>query len=87
MCFLIIPGDDFDIVNVWVTRWYQDQMVEIRTYIDAPRIMDALHKNELWWNGTTFRDNVHYMPGPAGMPDLKELEDLMGYPDGRSYEV
>ncbi|KAE8362950.1 hypothetical protein BDV27DRAFT_130744 [Aspergillus caelatus] len=79
-------GDDFDIVNVWVTRWYQDQMVEIRTYIDAPRIMDALHKNELWWNGTTFRDNVHYMPGPAGMPDLKELEDLMGYPDGRNYE-
>ncbi|KAJ5689092.1 hypothetical protein N7462_003484 [Penicillium macrosclerotiorum] len=79
-------GDEFDIVNVWVTRWFRKQMVEIRTYIDAPRIMDALYKNEIWWNGTTVRDNVQYMPGPAGMPDLKQLEDLMGYPDGRKYE-
>jgi hypothetical protein len=71
---------------VWVTRWYRNQMVEIRTYIDAPRIMDALHKNEIWWNGTTARDNLQYMPGPAGMPDLKQLEDMMGYPDGRKYE-
>lgn len=76
----------FDIVNVWVTRWYRNQMVEIRTYIDAPRIMDALHKNEIWWNGTTVRDNLQYMPGPAGMPDLKQLEGMMGYPDGRKYE-
>lgn len=80
------PGDDFDVVNVWVTRWYQGQMVEIRTYIDAGRIMDALHKNEVWWNGTTLRDHQQYMPGPAGMPDLKALEDLLGYPDGRKYE-
>ncbi|EIT80456.1 hypothetical protein AO1008_07331 [Aspergillus oryzae 100-8] len=72
-------GDDFDIVNVWVTRWYQDQMVEIRTYIDAPRIMDALHKNELWWNGTTFRDNVHYMPGPAAHFCLVALQLVMIY--------
>ncbi|KAJ5461294.1 uncharacterized protein N7458_002846 [Penicillium daleae] len=81
-------GEAFDIVNVWVTRWHPQtkQMVEIRTYIDAPRIMDALHKNELWWNGTTFRDNFQYMPGPAGLPDLKQLEGLMGYPDGRKYE-
>ncbi|KAE8387942.1 hypothetical protein BDV23DRAFT_185803 [Aspergillus alliaceus] len=80
-------GDQFDIVNVWVTKWDANkQMVEIRTYIDAPRIMDALSKNELWWNGSTSRENVHYVPGPAGMPDLKELEDLMGYPDGRKYE-
>ena len=48
--------------------------------------MEALHKNEIWWNGTTFRDNVNYMPGPAGMPDIKALEDLMGYPDGSPYE-
>ncbi|PYI09969.1 hypothetical protein BO78DRAFT_458789 [Aspergillus sclerotiicarbonarius CBS 121057] len=79
-------GDVFDIVNVWVTRWHEDQMVEIRTYIDAPKIMDALHKNEIWWNGTTDRENWRYMPGPAGMPDLKELEGYMGYPDGRKYE-
>ncbi|KAJ5665076.1 uncharacterized protein N7477_007524 [Penicillium maclennaniae] len=79
-------GDDFDIVNVWVTRWHRNQMVEIRTYIDGPRIMEALHKNEIWWNGTTMRDNVQYMPGPAGMPDLKQLEDMMGYPDGRKYD-
>lgn len=70
-----------------MTRWdHNQQMVEIRTYIDAGRIMEALHKNEIWWNGTTARDHLQYMPGPVGMPDLKELEDLMGYPDGRRYE-
>ncbi|KAJ5958341.1 uncharacterized protein N7479_005491 [Penicillium vulpinum] len=79
-------GDKFDITNVWFTRWYRDQMVEIRTYIDAPKIMEALHKNEIWWNGTTLRDNLQYMPGPAGMPDLKEIEGMMGYPDGRKYQ-
>ncbi|KAJ5343088.1 hypothetical protein MYU51_016299 [Penicillium brevicompactum] len=79
-------GDRFDIVNVWFTRWHRGQMVEIRTYIDAPKIMEALHKNEIWWNGTTLRDNLHYMPGPAGMPDLTELEKLLGRPDGSKYE-
>lgn len=79
-------GEDFEVVNVWVTRWYRGQMVEIRTYIDAGRINDGLFKNEIWWNGTTFRDNVQYMPGPAGMPDLRQLEQLMGYPDGSKYE-
>ena len=61
-------------------------MVEIRTYIDAPKIMEALHKNEIWWNGTTLRENLLYMPGPSGMPDLKELEGMMRYQDGREYE-
>ncbi|CAG8886655.1 unnamed protein product [Penicillium nalgiovense] len=79
-------SDKFDIINVWFTRWHDGQMVEIRTYIDAPKIMDALHKNEIWWNGTTLRDNLQYMPGPAGMPDLKEIEGMMGYPDGSKYE-
>lgn len=60
-------------------------MVEIRTYIDAPRIIEALQKNEIWWNGTTHRENLHYMPGPAGMPDLEKLEKMMGYPDGSKY--
>lgn len=83
-----VAGDQFDIVNVWVTRWdHNKQMVEIRTYIDAPRITEALHKNEIWWNGTSERDNLQYMPGPAGMPNLEELEDLMGYPDGRRYNL
>jgi hypothetical protein len=61
-------------------------MVEIRTYIDAPKIMDALHKNEIRWNGTTMRDNLLYMPGPAGMPDMKEIEGLLGYPNGSKYK-
>ncbi|KAJ5146267.1 uncharacterized protein N7515_000831 [Penicillium bovifimosum] len=79
-------GDPFDIINVWFTRWDHDQMVEIRTYVDAPKIMEALHKNEIWWNGTTHRNNVQYMPGPSGMPDLEELEGLMGYPNGSKYK-
>lgn len=83
---LMNSGDQFDVVNIWVTRWHEGQMVEVRTYIDSARIIEALHKNEFWWNGTTYRDNLQYMPGPGGMPDLEELEALMGYPDGRKYE-
>ncbi|CAG8919102.1 unnamed protein product [Penicillium salamii] len=78
-------GDKFDIINVWFTRWHRGQMVEIRTYIDGPRIVEALQKNEIWWNGTTHRENLHYLPGPAGMPDLEKLEKMMGYPDGSKY--
>ncbi|OJJ43871.1 hypothetical protein ASPZODRAFT_889667 [Penicilliopsis zonata CBS 506.65] len=80
-------GDDFDVVNVWVTKWdKRHQIVECRTYIDAPRIIDGMFKNELWLNASSIRENLQYIPGPGGMPDLKELEDLMGYPDGRKYE-
>ncbi|CAG8406943.1 unnamed protein product [Penicillium salamii] len=53
-------GDKFDIVNVWFTRWHRGQMVEIRTYIDGPRIIEALHKNEIWWNGTTQGESALY---------------------------
>ncbi|KAL2852951.1 hypothetical protein BJY01DRAFT_232440 [Aspergillus pseudoustus] len=60
-------GDPFNVVNVWVTRWHEGQMVEIRTFIDQGQITEVLHKNELWWNGTSFR--------------LKKK--LMSYPDGR----
>ncbi|KAJ5099816.1 hypothetical protein N7532_006817 [Penicillium argentinense] len=80
-------GSPFEVVNVWVTRWdHNKQMVEIRTYIDQGRITEALHQNEIWWNASSARDNLRYMPGPAGMPNLEELEDLLGYPDGRKYE-
>ncbi|KAJ5586372.1 hypothetical protein N7450_006159 [Penicillium hetheringtonii] len=52
-------GEAFDIVNVWVTQWdHNQQMAEIRTYIDSTRIPEALEKNEIWWNGTTDRDNL-----------------------------
>lgn len=52
-------GEAFDIVNVWVTQWdHNQQMAEIRTYIDSTRISEALEKNEIWWNGTTDRDNL-----------------------------
>ncbi|KAL3442187.1 hypothetical protein BJX65DRAFT_299193 [Aspergillus insuetus] len=76
-------GDSFDVINVWVTRWHQGQMVEVRTFIDQGQMTEVLHKNELWWNATSFRENLHYIPGPAGMPDLDELKKLMRYPDGR----
>ncbi|KKK21250.1 hypothetical protein P175DRAFT_0554049 [Aspergillus ochraceoroseus IBT 24754] len=83
---LMNSGDAFEVVNVWVTRWHHGQMVEIRTFVDQGRITEALHKNELWWNATSNRENLQYMPGPAGMPDLKELEKYLGYPDGRKYQ-
>lgn len=79
------PGDIFEVVNVWVTKWYEGQMVEARTYIDQGSVTDALRRNELWTNGTSYRENPQCMPGPSGMPDLEELKKLMQYPDGRKY--
>ncbi|KAL5043926.1 hypothetical protein BDW71DRAFT_199332 [Aspergillus fruticulosus] len=81
---LLNTGDTFDVVNVWVTRWHEAQIVEARTYIDQGSVTEALRRNELWTNGTSYRDNPQYMPGPAGMPDLDELKKLMHYPDGRN---
>ncbi|KAL4991142.1 hypothetical protein BDW68DRAFT_174288 [Aspergillus falconensis] len=83
---LLNTGDTFDVVNVWVTRWHEAQIVEARTYIDQGSVTEALRRNELWTNGTSYRDNPQYMPGPAGMPDLDELKKLMHYPDGRKYD-
>ena len=71
-------GLDFDIVNVWVTRWSQhEQMIEVRTYIDSTRVSQMLHENEIWWNATRYTDHTEFEPGPAGMPNLTELEQLM----------
>lgn len=80
------PGDLFDIMTAWTTRWHRGQVVEIRAYVDSTPIIDILCKNEDWKNCATFHDNVSYRPGPAGMPNMKELEGLLSYPDGSKYE-
>ena len=36
-----------------------------------------LHENEIWWNATRYTDHTEFEPGPAGMPNLTELEQLM----------
>ena len=78
LCRLGLP---FDIINVWVTRWSQhEQMIEVRTYVDSTKVTQILHENEIWWNATRFTDHTEFEPGPAGMPNLTELEQLM--PEG-----
>ncbi|KAL4928659.1 uncharacterized protein BDV17DRAFT_281762 [Aspergillus undulatus] len=69
---LLNTGDTFEVVNVWVTKWYKGQIVEARTYIDQGSVTDALRRNEMWTNGTSYRENRQYMPGPSGMPDLEQ---------------
>nr|ASK38714.1 ketosteroid isomerase-like protein [Paecilomyces divaricatus] len=79
-------GVDFDVINVWVTRWKDGQMVEVRTYIDSMRMTGLLHENELWWNSSTYEEHPNYIPGPTGLPDLDELRGLMRKPDGSRYD-
>ena len=55
-------------------------MIKVRTYIDSTRVSQMLHGNEIWWNATRDTDHTQFEPGPAGMPNLTELEQLM--PEG-----
>jgi hypothetical protein len=74
------------VVNTWVTRWHDGQIVEARIYTDTGHISDLFYRNEVWSNSNTYTMHDKYVPGPFGMPDLKELEGQLGYPDGRKYE-
>ena len=55
-------------VNVWITRWKDSKMVEIRTYVDAVAVIELLRENESWTNSTTETEHYDYLPGPEGMP-------------------
>ena len=61
-------GDYWQVINMWVTRWENDRIVESRAYVDAPTTMGFLHDYEIWWNSTTEIDHTTYLPGPQGMP-------------------
>lgn len=63
-------------VNVWVTKWQDGRMVEVRTYMDAPETQRILYENELWTNSTTETDHKEFVPGPVGMPDETVLARL-----------
>jgi hypothetical protein len=64
-------------VNVWITRWKAGKMVEIRTYVDAARVIRLLYDNEEWSNSTTHTDHTEFRPGPRGMPPMAALERLV----------
>lgn len=69
-------------VNVWITQWEHNKMVKVRTYVDAARVTELLHDNEVWSNSTTRSDHMAFLPGPRGMPQTSALESLiekMGY--------
>ena len=63
-------GDFWQVINVWVTRWENDRIVESRAYVDAPTTMGFLRDYEIWWNSTTDIDHPFYLPGPQGMPPM-----------------
>ena len=52
-------------------------MIQVRTYVDSTKVMQILHENEYWWNSTRDTDHREFEPGPAGMPNLTELEQLL----------
>ncbi|EMD85577.1 hypothetical protein COCHEDRAFT_1118249 [Bipolaris maydis C5] len=70
-------GENWSMVNVWITRWEHDKMVEIRTYVDAARVTELLHDNEVWSNSSTHSDHTTFLPGPRGMPQTSALESLL----------
>ncbi|KAL2000997.1 hypothetical protein VTN02DRAFT_2356 [Thermoascus thermophilus] len=63
-------GIDFELINVWVTRWKDGRIVQARTYIDAQETTLILYQNEDWTNSTTHTDHQKFLPGPRGMPDM-----------------
>ena len=65
-------------MNVWVTKWNtEEQMIQIRTYIDSTISQRMLHENEVWWNATYRLERPKFLPGPAGMPNMTELEEFI----------
>lgn len=36
-----------------------------------------LHENEVWWNATYRLERPKFLPGPAGMPNMTELEEFI----------
>jgi ketosteroid isomerase-like protein len=65
-----VGGDYWQVINMWVTRWENDRIVESRAYVDAPTTMGFLHAYEIWWNSTTDVDHTKFLPGPQGMPPI-----------------
>lgn len=55
-------------VNVWITRWEEGKMNEIRTYVNANDVRRLLFTNEEWTNSTTRTEHLDFLPGPEGMP-------------------
>nr|ANF07282.1 ketosteroid isomerase-like protein [Paecilomyces fulvus] len=70
-------GRTFDMINVWVTKWVDGKMAEVRTYIDGPETTRILFENELWTNSSTETDHLDFIPGPKGMPDMVALSEVM----------
>ena len=73
---------DIDVAHVWVTRWSkEEQMVQVRTYVDSISTTNMLQQNEVWWNATTTTIRSEFEPGPAGMPNLTYLEKFVSKKD------
>ncbi|KAH7559091.1 hypothetical protein J3E72DRAFT_379459 [Bipolaris maydis] len=70
-------GRDFDIINVWVTKWHNGRIVKVRTYIDAVESMIMLKENEVWTNSSTETEHTNFLPGPRGMPDMAALGEFL----------
>ena len=56
-------------------------MVQVRTYVDSTVTIQMLRENEIWWNATSDTDRTEFEPGPAGMPSLTHLEQVVSKKD------
>lgn len=63
-------GEVWQGLNVWVTRWENDRIVECRAYVDSPTTIRLLRDYEIWWNSTTDVEHTTFLPGPQGMPPI-----------------
>jgi hypothetical protein len=65
----IFHRTDFWNLGLWVSRWNSDlQIDEVKTYVDAGKIITTLQQNEIWWNSTEHITHTEFVPGPGGMP-------------------
>lgn len=74
---LMAIGRPFEMINVWVTKWEDGKMIEVRTFIDGPVTTRILYENEIWTNSSTDTDHLEFLPGPRGMPDMDDLSQKM----------
>ncbi|KAL2002552.1 hypothetical protein VTN02DRAFT_6501 [Thermoascus thermophilus] len=78
-------GLEYRLTNVWVTRWDDGKMVEVRTYVDADDVSRMLFDNEIWSNSSTSTEHDDFMPGPAGMPPDREGPGAQSSSHGHYY--
>lgn len=69
-------GKLYTAVNVWLTKWSGNRIVEVKTYVDGAVVIELLEENEVWFNSTQHTVHTEFMPGPRGMPPSRIMNSL-----------